>query len=343
MDLSLSLAKKDTGCLSSNRRNDLEERSNRRNDPTRFLNVYQGKFKLPPPHFNEKRKQGTGSPTKKNMLSIAIPSKVVVFDLDETLGSFGDLFLLWTGIKHIYPEFDNFSEILDMYPEFLRTGIFAILQFLYKKKKSGECEKIFIYTNNQCPPYWISLLMDYFQHKTIPVPGIVLFDKVIGAFKIGNVLFEISRTTTKKTYSDLIHCTMLPKNTEYCFIDDTEYNKMKHDKIYYIRPKAYIHTLSVQEIIDRWQRSYSTRYSILSSYWYSWFALHNRTGYLLELEEKECAGHIHKRVSEKLMFHIREFFLLSTYHSFWKSTRKKRSSFYSGRNTKRKGCKTGLY
>jgi len=310
----------------------LAKESSLSGSPTRFLSIYQGKFKLPPPRFYAKQ-MGSG-------LSIAtgkektIPSKVVVFDLDETLGSFGDLFLLWTGIKHIHPEFDSFQEVLDIYPEFLRTGIFAILQFLYKKKKTGECEKIFIYTNNQCPPYWISLLMDYFQQKMIATVGqeMVLFDKVIGAFKIGNIPFEISRTTNKKTYSDLIRCTMLPKNTEFCFIDDTEYNKMKHDKIYYIRPKAYIHSLSVQEIVDRWQTTFSGKYLILPSYWYSWFALHNRTGYLLEQKEHIS---IHKQVSEKLMFHIREFFLLSTYHSFWKTTRKKRSSFSSGRNTKR--------
>jgi hypothetical protein len=157
---------------------------------------------------------------------------------------------------------------------------------------------------------------------------------VIGAFKIGNIPFEISRTTNKKTYSDLIHCTMLPKNTEYCFIDDTEYNKMKHDKIYYIRPKAYIHSLCVQEIIERWQNTFSSRYATLPSYWYSWFALHNRSGYLQENHN------IHKQVSEKLMYHIREFFLLSTHHSFWKSTRKKRLSFSSSRNTKRKGYST---
>jgi hypothetical protein len=302
----------------------------------RFLSIYQGKFKLPPPRFHAKKREQEILREKT-----ILPSKVIVFDLDETLGSFGDLFLLWTGIKHIYPTFDSFSELFDLYPEFLRTGIFTILRFLYTKKKSGECKKIFIYTNNQCPPYWISYIMRYFQEKIVSsspgVPGIGLFDQIIGAFKIGNIPLEISRTTNQKTYSDLIHCTMLPKNTEFCFIDNTEYDKMKHDKIYYIQPKAYIHTLSVSEIIDRWQIHFSSEYSILSSYWYSWFSLHKRNGYLLE-NPMDIDKHldIHKQVSEKLMFHIREFFLLSTHHSFWKSTRKKRASF-SGRNTKKAG------
>jgi len=301
----------------------------------KYISVYQGKFKLPPPNFSHKKMTRAVKNIHSGVTTaVSKPSKIVVFDLDETLGSFGDLFLLWTGIKHINPEFDSFIELLDLYPEFLRTGIFSILHFLYKKKKTRECEKIFIYTNNQCPPYWISLIMHYFQTKVVPkgdINEISLFDKVIGAFKIGNTPFEICRTTNKKTYSDLIRCTMLPKNTEFCFIDDTEYNKMKHDKIYYIRPRAYIHSLSVKEIIERWQRAFSSQYSITPSYWYSWFSLHGRTGYLLPGNEDSS---LHKQVSEKLMFHIREFFLLSTHHSFWKCTRKRRTSL-SKRNTRK--------
>ena len=295
-----------------------------------YIRLYKGKFKLPPPQFlNNIMKGGV-----KNINSVSnTPSKVVVFDLDETLGSFGDLFLLWTGTKHIYPEFDSFIALLDLYPEFLRTGIFAILHFLYKKKKARECEKIFIYTNNQCPPYWISLITHYFQTKIVPIGEqneIQLFDKVIGAFKIGNVPFEICRTSHKKIYSDLIRCTMLPKTTEFCFIDDTEYNKMKHDKIYYIRPRAYIHSLSVQEIIDRWQTAFFSKYSILPSYWHSWFYIHGRNGRLSSANE---SAELHKQVSEKLMFHIREFFLLTNYPSLSKYTKKKRTSF-SRRNTR---------
>jgi len=130
MDLSVSLAKQDTIGLSL------------RFD--RGIQIYQGKFKLPPPHFYEKRKIELARGIVSG--STSIPSKVVVFDLDETLGSFGDLFLLWTGIKHIHPEFDSFSELLDIYPEFLRTGIFAILQFLSKKKKNrGMRENIHLH------------------------------------------------------------------------------------------------------------------------------------------------------------------------------------------------------
>ena len=64
--------------------------------------------------------------------------RVMVFDLDETLGSFGDLYILWSGVKHIHKNFEQFDKLLDLYPEFFRYGIMTILEFLYEKKKTKE-------------------------------------------------------------------------------------------------------------------------------------------------------------------------------------------------------------
>ena len=64
--------------------------------------------------------------------------KVLVFDLDETIGDFKDLELLWNTIQHYSSNKNNFNlfkELLDLYPEFLRFGIISILEFLYQKKK----------------------------------------------------------------------------------------------------------------------------------------------------------------------------------------------------------------
>jgi hypothetical protein len=68
--------------------------------------------------------------------------KYIVFDLDETLGSFVDLYILWKGVAHLNKtgviKFEgsqyNFNDILDIYPEFLRCGIMTILEFLFYKK-----------------------------------------------------------------------------------------------------------------------------------------------------------------------------------------------------------------
>jgi len=65
-----------------------------------FMQLYTGKFKLPHPKFRERKNilLSSANPEQEKM-EREDPSKVVVFDLDETLGSFGDLYLLWSGIQ----------------------------------------------------------------------------------------------------------------------------------------------------------------------------------------------------------------------------------------------------
>ena len=276
-----------------------------RQNKKKLFEVFQGKFKLPPPIL----------PIIKEF---SPSSKVVVFDLDETLGSFSDLYLLWTGTKHIYPEFNDFIKLLDLYPEFLRHNILVILQYLYTKKLENKCDKIYIYTNNQClSREWVSLIMKYFNDKISSSGSILLFDKVISAFKIGNTSIELGRTSHEKIFTDLICCTMLPKNTEVCFIDDTEFIQMKQDKVYYICPKSYVHPLNVTEIVERLIESnillsaHSVGKLITSStYWYNWFSLHKRPVHnntSLGFEQDIL-------ISKKIMCSIREFFVLSTFY-----------------------------
>ena len=67
--------------------------------------------------------------------SVAKPNKkkVIVFDLDETIGSFADLEILWNSLGELdffKQSQDSFNKLLDMYPEFLRYGILNILDFL---------------------------------------------------------------------------------------------------------------------------------------------------------------------------------------------------------------------
>ena len=56
--------------------------------------------------------------------------KVVVFDMDETLGSFVQYGIFWDSLQNV---FDNtlkdkhFFQILDKYPDFLRPNILSIL------------------------------------------------------------------------------------------------------------------------------------------------------------------------------------------------------------------------
>lgn len=186
-------------------------------------------------------------------------SKVIAFDMDETLGSFVDLEILWRGIMEYINYNDqidiSFFELLDLFPEFLRYGIITILEYLMVRKKENECDMLYIYTNNQCPKNWIDMISDYFNKKVNPMGEPHLFDKIIYAFKVNNKIVEMSRTTHEKTHEDFIKCTLLPRNTEICFIDNSIYTKMYRSRIYYIKPRAYIHSLSTSEIINRFSNS----------------------------------------------------------------------------------------
>jgi hypothetical protein len=238
-------------------------------------------------------------------------SKVIVLDLDETIGSFQDLFILWRFIERQEKQENTilFDKLLDLYPEFLRHGILSILEYLAYKKTTRECSKIFLYTNNQCSldSEWIHLITRYLDKKLgLNDP---LFDKLICSFKIENKRVEIKRTSQEKTYKDLIRCTLLPKSTEICFIDNSYYPKMVNDRVYYIQPKSYHHSLSQKEIIDRYlvfMESSPFFTSRLSKEVYDWFSKYypNKRYHLGESDDF--------LVSQKIMYHLKEFFLLTT-------------------------------
>ena len=110
--------------------------------------------------------------------------KIVVFDLDETLGYFTEFGIFWESLKYIFPSIKfsqkEFNQILDLYPEFLRPNILNILNYLKEKKKLICCHKMMIYTNNNGPKEWCKFIIKYFENKI----DFKLIDHVISAFKI---------------------------------------------------------------------------------------------------------------------------------------------------------------
>jgi hypothetical protein len=242
--------------------------------------------------------------------------KVLVFDLDETLGSFVDLEILWRGLNEYINKkgFLEFSDLLDLYPEFLRYGIIPILEYVNLKKKSGACSKVYIYTNNQCPDDWAKLISEYFNKKLLTENDI--FDKVICAFKINNKPIELTRTTHEKTHSDFINCTILPPTTEICFIDNTYFAGMNRERVYYIQPKSYHHHLSIKEIVERFIHSrmansiVKNKGEILNLYNFL-LKFFRRCGRFLDGNPtfKEIETDIF--VAQKMMYYIKEFFFLT--------------------------------
>lgn len=183
--------------------------------------------------------------------------KVVVFDLDETLGCFTQLGIFWQSLEHfakthqIHLTQQDFDDTLDLFPEFIRPNIIPILNYLKTKKQGNMCHKLLIYTNNTGPKEWSQQIIRFFESKI----HYKLVDQIIAAFKINGKQVEMCRTTYEKTHDDLIRCTKIPTNAEICFIDDAFYPKMANDNVYYINLKPFFYDLPMDYMIYTFEKS----------------------------------------------------------------------------------------
>ena len=241
--------------------------------------------------------------------------KIVVFDLDETLGYFSQFSMFWYILENYIEEFNNikksltqidFNHILDLYPEYLRPNIINVLNYLKKKKHSKCCHKMMIYTNNTGSKEWASKIIAYFEEKI----NEKLIDQLIAAFKVNGKVIEICRTTHDKTHNDLIKCSKLPINSEICFIDDTYYPEMANDNVYYIHIKPYYHDIPFEEIVKRFIKSKIVDEIIEKEYEhfekYMLTNLKKQNYKYTEKDEKE--DNIDKIIGKYLISHLHIFF-----------------------------------
>jgi len=259
--------------------------------------------------------------------------KIVVFDLDETLGYFVEFGMFWDSLsfyisEYLHKELDqnDFNDILDLYPEFLRPSILVILNYLKNKKLSKKCQKMMIYTNNQGSRKWINQLISYFERK---LDGYKLFDQVISAFKINGKQIELCRTTNNKTYNDFIRCTKLPTNAEICYLDDMFYPGMVNDNIYYINIKPYIYNLQFDEIYKRFleHNSLLTKNQKIHNEFIDF--MNEEIGkYNFKIIQKSKEDYeIDKILSKKILFHLEDFFNDNDFSNKNKTRKKYRSKY----------------
>ena len=265
-----------------NSNTDEEELSIAALNDEKIIKIYKGN------HFS--------SPSNKKL------PNVIVLDLDETLGSFTDLDILHRNLS----KYIAFNDLLDLFPEFLRYGIFPILKYIHNEKIKNKCNNVFIYTNNQSHYDIVGSISSYFSNK---LGTNDFFNKVIRSFKIGDRIVEINRTTRNKTHDDFIRCTLLPKRTQICFIDNSYFPEMENSRVYYIQPMSYHHHLSKEEIMRR--------LDCISLSSQERDRIYDR---LITFPEATMKGHcdylemkknMDKMVAKKMMYHIRDFFFLT--------------------------------
>ena len=234
--------------------------------------------------------------------------KVVVFDLDETLGYFVEFGVFWDCLlsnKKIDEKI--FNDVFDLYPEFIRPNIIEILTYLKTKKESLCCHQLMIYTNNQGPKQWANQIISYFESKI----KFKLVDKIIAAFKINGKRVEMFRTTHDKTYDDLIKCTRLPSNAEFFFLDDVYHPEMCNKNVYYINIKPYVHSLSFKTMVNRFVNSkvgteYLEKQNVNE---FKENMLKCMAKYNLKNEEKNKKDYeIDKILGKQIMYHLQDFF-----------------------------------
>ena len=269
-----------------------------------------------------------------------IKKKVVVFDLDETLGYFGQLGrfcnLLDEYYKNSNKSYSIFNELMDLYPEFTRPNIINILKHLLQKKKENKCQAVMIYTNNTGERKWAEHIKGYFEHKL----NSKIFEQIIAAFKINGKIVEINRTSHEKSVDDFFRCTKLPSDIEICFIDDLFHPKMNNDNVYYIHVKEYKHLLPATEMLNRYLNSPLSS-DIKNKDEFKQFTMFNLKYNVVEKDKHE--HEIDIIVSKKMLEHIKEFFdkdepsmKLKLYNKNQKSFKKNNKTNNNNKTVKKK-------
>jgi hypothetical protein len=177
---------------------------------------------------------------------------LLVFDLDETIGYFSQLKIIWNIIIKIKDSFDEclneqhiFNAILNDLNELLRPNIINILKYLtYNKNNNFE---IIMFTNNQGGKNWISLINNYLESNV----NKKIFDKIIYPNKIKTDVIEDIRKKNHKNYDDLIKCSGSEKNTKVCFIDDKTHLQMINENVHFIKIDPYVKKIQWAILIER--------------------------------------------------------------------------------------------
>ena len=241
------------------------------------------------------------------MLKSAKPNKIIVFDLDETLGCFTEIGIFWEALENFYETNllnESFYDVIDLFSDFLRPNILNILEYIKDKKLNNECDKIMIYTNNQGPKTWVTMISNYFNNKI----GYKVFDNIIAAFKISGKIIEFNRTSHDKSVEDLIRCTRINPNTEICFIDDQYHPLMNMENVYYINVKPYFYSMPFEEMAEKYYKHHKDNIKCKKEEFIN-FIINFMKQYNYSIKNKSHdETELDKIVSKKIVIHLEEFF-----------------------------------
>lgn len=254
--------------------------------------------------------------------------KFIIFDLDETLGYFKQLYYIFSVLKKINASFNIsqpiFNRVVDLYPEFLRPNILEILLYLKQQKQFNRNTYLIIYTNNT-HPNWTRYIQSYIEYKLAPPlqeekeeaeeavsssSSSSLFDKIIHAQK-----HDACRQHQRKNLDDLFRCIDYSSNSPICYIDNEFHPGMKSRQTHYCKLSGYVHNLSITVVADRLKTSGLLEEiipGIHDTIFTNIYRHYCENKYTKSLSDAEYRYEV--RMSQELMVKIRNFFMNSTTH-----------------------------
>ena len=179
-------------------------------------------------------------------------TKYVIFDLDETLGYFTELGIIWNCLQTIHNVKGDkpFFELCSLFEkEYFRPGIFKALHYL---KNQGSAVKVILYTNNTGEISWLRLILKYME-KRANANG--LFHTIVPGYK-PNMTGITARTSFDKTYDEIRRCARIPADAKIIFFDDLKHNGMVHHNVTYRHVKPFFQPLRPTYIVSRLQKGY---------------------------------------------------------------------------------------
>lgn len=186
------------------------------------------------------------------------PEKIVIFDFDETLGSFSEMNLIVHTLYSLRTKQDiTFTEITfhicSLFPDYFRKDIFSALEFIRKSKENKDIHKIVMYTNNNGGKYWVSSVLEYIHH----VLGCNLFDEVITSYQcLDEEQNDNRRISQEKQIADIKKIMYLHPHSEFIFFDDRYHEKMDSEFVYYIKINPYIYSYDIEHILYQLESYY---------------------------------------------------------------------------------------
>lgn len=179
-----------------------------------------------------------------------MPKKYIVFDLDETLGTFVQLGIFKDALEATFEialTQQAFNELCQAFIKSFRPNLLQILKTIQQHKKPSRDVYLVIYTNNIGPKSWTVQIKTFLEDQ-LQEPG--LFDHIIGGYiDMNNQRNELCRTTMAKLPADIRRCIGSPLDAKYIFFDDQDHPEMIQHNVTYIKSKPYRYEYTHREMI----------------------------------------------------------------------------------------------